>query len=70
MAKKKIETYSQCRFVKEDTGTSRVETVGHIDARAAKVGARVTLKGVSGTWRIEHAGSPGPRPNHGWGGMD
>jgi hypothetical protein len=67
---KKIETYSQCRFVKEDTGASRVETTGYIDARAAKVGARMTLKGVPGTWRITHAGAPSSRPHHGWGGMD
>lgn len=70
MSKKKIENWSQCRFVQEGTGEARVETVAYIDATQAKVGARMSLKGVEGTWRIEHAGQPGPRPNHGWGGMD
>lgn len=70
MSKKKIEVWSQCRFIKEDTGDARVETVAYIDAAQAKEGARMTLKGVEGIWMIEKAGRPGPRPNHGWGGMD
>jgi len=70
MAKKKIEEYSQCKFVREDTGNSRVETVAFIDSKEAKVGHRMTFKGTEGTWKIEQAGEPGPRPNHGWGGMD
>ena len=70
MSKKKIENWSQCRFVQEGTGDSTVETVAYIDAAQAKVGARMTLKGVEGIWRIESTGQPGPRPNHGWGGMD
>ena len=70
MAKKKIESYSQCRFVREGEGNARIETVAFIDAKEANVGTRMTLKGVEGIWQIEQAGEPGPRPNHGWGGMD
>jgi hypothetical protein len=70
MAKKKIETFSQCRFVLEGTGDSRVETTAYIDAKEAKVGTRMTLKGKDGIWGIESAGQPGPPPNRGWGGMD
>ena len=70
MAKKKIESYSQCKFVKQDTGDTHVETTGYIDAKMAKVGSLVTLKGVEGVWRIDHAGEAGKRPNYGWGQMD
>lgn len=70
MSKKKIEVFSQCLFIKEGTGDTRVQTVGHIDAKQAKVGRRMTLKGVEGVWKIEKAGRPGPPPNRSWGGMD
>lgn len=70
MAKKKIEMFSQCRFVKEGTGNSRVETVAYVDAKEAKAGRRMTLKGVEGIWMIEHAGPPGPPPHQLRGGMD
>lgn len=70
MAKKKIESYSQCRFVREGDEGSRVETTAFIDAKEAKVGRRMTLKGVEGIWQIESAGQPRGRPNHGWGQMD
>lgn len=70
MSKKKIELWSQCRFVKEDTGDARVETTAFIDAKQARVGRRMTLKGVEGIWEIESAGEPRGRPNHGWGAMD
>jgi len=70
MAKKKIEVFSQCRFVREGTGDSVVTTIGYIDAKEAKVGRRMTLKGVEGIWQIEQAGTPGPPPNRSWGMMD
>jgi len=71
MAKKKIEVFSQCKFVLEGAGSSRVETVAYVDAAEAKVGARMTLKGVEGIWAIEQAGAPGPAPrHHAWGQMD
>jgi hypothetical protein len=70
MSKKKIEFWSQCRFIKEGTGDSEVSTVANIDAKQAKVGRRMTLKGVEGVWRITQASEPRERPNHGWGGMD
>ena len=70
MAKKKIEIFSQCTLIREGTGESRVETTAYIDAKQAKVGARMTLKGVEGIWMIEKAGTPGPRPHHSGGTMD
>jgi len=71
MAKKKIESYSQCILVQEGTGITRVETTGYIDARQATVGSRMTLKGVEGIWKVEKAGPAGPPPRHtSWGGMD
>jgi len=71
MSKKKIEIYSQCVFVKEDTGSSTVHTTAYIDAAEAKVGARMTLKGVEGIWMVESAGPPEPPPrHHAWGSMD
>ncbi len=70
MAKKKIETFSQCKFIREGTGDSRVETVAYVDAKLAKVGTRMSFKGVEGIWMIERAGEPGRAPNRSWGGMD
>ena len=70
MAKKKIEIFSQCKFVREGTGNSRVETVAYVDAKLATVGTRMSFKGVEGIWMIERAGQPGPPPNRSWGGMD
>lgn len=64
MSKKKIDSYSQCLFVQEGEGP-RIETTGYIDAKQARVGARMTLKGVEGTWIIEKAGPAGPAPHGG-----
>jgi len=64
MSNKKIELYSQCNFVLEDTGNSQVSTMAYIDAAEAKVGARMTLKGKEGIWQIKSAGEPGPKPRH------
>ena len=64
MAKKKIEIFSQCRFVQESTGNSRVETTAYIDASEAHVGKRMTFKGSDDIWTITHAGQPGPKPRH------
>jgi len=70
MSKKKIETWSQCTFIKEGVDDTRVETTAYIDAKEAKVGTRMSLKGIEGIWMIEKVGRPGPRPHWGWGGMD
>ena len=70
MAKKKIEVFSQCRFVEEREDDVRVETVGYIDAKEASVGKVMTLKGVEGIWKIEQAGRPGPPPHWSGGSMD
>lgn len=71
MSRKKIESYSQCVFVQEREDDARVETTGYIDAKQARVGARMTLRDLEGTWTVERAGRPGPRPRHtSWGEMD
>jgi hypothetical protein len=62
---KKIESYSQCHFIRPHEGGGTVETTAHIDTKEAKVGARMTFKGVEGIWTITRAGQPGPRPHHG-----
>lgn len=59
---KKIETYSQCHFAQEREDGARVVTTGYIDAREARVGARMTLKGVEGIWTVTAAGVPGQAP--------
>lgn len=60
---KKIESYSQCRFHRKVGEHGHVETVGYIDAKQAKVGRRMTLKGVEGIWTIVQAGKAGPPPH-------
>lgn len=63
MSKKKIEVYSQCRFHRKHGTNGHVETVAYIDAKEARVGARMTLKGMEGIWTIVQAGPPGPPPH-------
>lgn len=71
MSNKKIEIYSQCRFSRPSESGGTLETTAYIDAKEAKVGARMTFKGVEGLWTITNAGKPGPRPRHtSLGGMD
>ena len=68
---KKIEVYSQCHFTRPSKNGSTLETTAYIDAKEAKVGARMTFKGVQGIWTVTRAGQPGPRPQSAmWGGMD
>jgi hypothetical protein len=69
MAKKKIEFYSQCKFQRIDTDAD-VTTVANIDAKHAKVGRRMTFKGMEGIWQVKMASEPRERPNFGWGQMD
>jgi len=69
MSKKTITTWAQCKFQRLDTD-AHIETVANIDATHAKVGRRMTFKGVEGIWQIKQAGQPRERPNFGWGGMD
>ena len=47
--------YVQCRF-EQDTHEGRRETVGWIEQRGAKIGARVELKGEDGLWTVVTAG--------------
>jgi hypothetical protein len=61
---KKIEKYSQCRFTRELDNGARMETTAYVDAREARVGTLVTLKGVEGVWAVASAGPPGPPPRH------
>lgn len=48
MSNKKVESFSQCRFVEERNDSVRVETTAYVDASHARVGARMTLKGGRG----------------------
>lgn len=47
--------YVQCRM-EQFTNAGRLETVGWIEERGAKVGARVELKGEDGLWTVISAG--------------
>jgi len=65
MSKKKIETYSQCRFTREGENGARLETVAYIDAKEAHVGKRMSFKGSEDAiWTVILAGAPGPKPLH------
>ena len=69
MSKKTVTTWAQCKFQRLDTEAD-ITTVANIDATRAKVGRRMTLKGVEGVWQIKSMGEPRERPNFGWGQMD
>ena len=50
--------YFQCRLEKE-TSEGLERTVGWIEERGAKVGAKVTLKGEEGWWTVATVATPG-----------
>lgn len=51
--------YHQCRMEQHRDDGTKFVTVGWIEARGAKVGARIELKGEDGLWTVISSGGAG-----------